>query len=349
MLLNLNEFFLFNMTLREQIYQASELNSSNTRLTAVAALKDRMMDRDTALELCDYLRADLHPAERTTVAQVLGFHKAAVRFSYLGAVLHAQAKQETDPIALRALIFALRDFDAVIDLLEHRAEGVAREVVLYAPANTQSLQPFLKASFNGLADRTFEAFCCRLSEFEDIESHVLAFLMTAEFREVGQKFDARVRQVFAEVDQAILFEVLIDVRGELERTYKTIWPGIWQRERQRRLLEQFVQMVGESGVDDALIERVFLRVVSDEKSYGDYVRFVRALLGVLNTKAALAWITACDRLGQKADRALLSRLAETLVTLVKNAPLIVDEAQAVLGKWESQLPGVRMKAFHAAR
>jgi hypothetical protein len=37
------------------------------------------------------------------------------------------------------------------------------------------------------------------------------------------------------------------------------------------------------------------------------------------------------------------------VTLVRTSPLVIDEAQAVLGKWESQLPGVRMKAFHAAR
>ena len=60
--------------------------------------------------------------------------------------------------------------------------------------------------------------------------------MTAEFREAGKLFDIRVQRIFAQLDQAILFEALVDVRGELERTYQQIWPGIWRRERQRRLL-----------------------------------------------------------------------------------------------------------------
>lgn len=337
------------MVLREQIQQASELNSTHTRLQAVAALKERILDREMALELCDFLRADLHPAERTTVAQVLGFHKAAVRFSDLGAVIHARTKEESDPIALRALLFALRGSDALVDFLDHEGEGVAHEVVLHLPANTQSLQAVLQASFNNLSDQSFEAFCCRLIAFEDIEAHVLAFLMTAEFGEAGHTFDARIKQIFTGLRQEVLFEALIDVGGELERTYKTIWPGIWRRERQRWLLEQFVEAVGEMGVNNLLIETVLNRVVADDQAYGDHVRFVRVLLGALNTKSALAWIAWCDKLGQKAERALLSRLAETLISLVKSAPLVIDEAQAVLGKWEPQLPGVRMKAFHATR
>jgi hypothetical protein len=337
------------MTLREQIHAASELNASASRLLAVAELKASALDREVARELCDYLQDDLHPAERTTVAQVLGFHKSATRFSEVGAALHAQAELEDDVIALRALVFALQGCEAVTQFLTHRDEGVVLEAVVNAPANTQSLQALLHVAFEGLQNRPFEALCGRLADFEDIVPHVVAFLMTAEFREGGGRFDDRVRHVFSELPQPLLFEALVDVRGDLERTYKQIWPGIWRRERQRRLLEQFVEMLANHEVDSQLIEVVLSRVVADEQSYGDYVRIVRGLLGVFNTKAALTWIAACKRLGEKADRTLLSRLAETLVTLVRSAPLIVDEAQAVLALWEPQLPGVRMKAFHAAR
>ena len=338
------------MTLLEQINAASERNNQESRLEAVANFKARGLDRETARELCEYLQGDLHPAERTVVAQVLGYHKAAVRFPEVGAALHAQAERESDVIALRALVFALQGCDVITQFLSARDVRVVLEAVIQAPTNTISLQALLQSAFNGgLPNRPFGALCCRLNAFDDIVPHVVAFLMTAEFKDVGLGFDERVLQIFAVLPQVILFESLIDVRGELERTYKTIWPGIWRRERQRRLLEQFVEMVARRGSDVALVESVLHRVVGDEQSYGHYVRFVRALLGVLNTKMALAWIAACDTLGKKADRALLSRLAETLITLVKTSPLIIDEAQAVLGKWESQLPGVRMKAFHAAR
>jgi len=337
------------MTLREQIHAASERNRDESRLAAVSSFKARVLDRETARELCEYLQGDLYPAERTVVAQVLGYHKGAVRFPEVGAALHAQAERESDVIALRALVFALQGCDAVTQFLNNRDVGVVLEAVIGAPAHTISLQALLLSAFNGLPNRPFEALCCRLMAFEDIVPHVVAFLMTAEFKDVGKVFDERVRQIFAMLPQLALFESLIDVRGELERTYKTIWPGIWRRERQRRLLEQFVETIAGQGAGVALIDGVLNRVVVDEQSYGHYVRFVRAFLGVLNTKMALAWISACDLLGEKADRARLSRLAETLVTLVKASPLIIDEAQAVLGKWEAQLPGVRMKAFHAAR
>lgn len=337
------------MTLREQIYAASERNATASRLQAVVALKTCVVDRELARELCEYLQGDLHPAERTTVAQILGYHKSAARFPEVAAVLHDRAKREEDVIALRGLVFALQGCDVVAEFLANGDDGVVLEAVVNAPANTLCLQALLKASFDGLGERPFVALCCRLPEFENIVSHVVAFLMTAEFRTVDETFDTRVRQIFVQLPQDGLFDTLVDVRGELERTYKTIWPGIWRRERQRRLLEQFVQAVGENGVEGALVTEVLNRVVANEQSYEHYVRFVRALLGVLNTKLALDWIATCEQLGQKADRALLSRLAETLVTLVGCSPLIVEEAQAVLAKWEPQLPGVRMKAFHAAR
>jgi len=334
------------MTLRELIYDASELNAGAARLTAVSELKKSVPDRETPRELFDHLKMDLHPAERTTVAQVLGFHGSAIRFPEVAAALLERARQEEDVIALRAMMFALRGCDGVTQFLNHRDGGVVLEAVVSAPAKTQSLQALLHAGFKGMSDFCFEALCGRLPEFKDIVSHVVAFLMTAEFREAGKLFDIRVQRVFAELDQAILFEALVDVRGELERTYQKIWPGIWRRERQRRLLEQFVNMLGTHEVDGRLIEVVLSRVVIDEQTYADYVRIVRTLLGVLSTKAALSWIKACKKLGENADRTLLSRLAEALV---RGAPLIVEEAQAVLAIWEPQLPGVRMKAFHAAR
>jgi hypothetical protein len=337
------------MTLREQIYAASERNGDVSRLAAISAFKARALDRETARDLCDCLQGDLSPAERTVVAQILGYHKVAVRFPEVGTALYALAERENDIIALRALVFALQGCDVVTHFLSARNVGVVLEAVIGAPVHTLSLQALLFSAFNGLPNRPFEALCGRLLAFENIVPHVVAFLMTAEFKDVGQAFDERVRQIFAVLPKGTLFESLIDVRGELERTYKTIWPGIWRRERQRRLLEQFVEMIAEKGADDVLIDGIFNRVMSDEQSYGHYVRFVRAFLGVLNTKMALAWIATCDVWGEKADRALLSRLAETLITLVRTSPLIIDEAQAVLGKWEPQLPGVRMKAFHATR
>lgn len=337
------------MTLHEQIHLASELNTSGRRIEAVQALKDLAVGRDLAIELCDLIHhGDLHPSERATVMQVLGYHRVARKFADVCAILHEQAQKEKDLITLRACIFALQGCDCVTDFLVKRDVSVALEVAIYLPANTDSLQVVLQESFGGLAQRPFEVLCGRLNEFENIVPHVVSFLMTAEFKAVDKQFEERVCAIFGVLQQASLFEALADIQGEIERSYKTIWPGIWQRERQRKLLELFVKMVSEQGAQESLIDAVVQRVVAVEQSYERYVRFVRSLLSVLNTRCSLQWIAACESLGQKGDRALLSRLAETLIVLVKHSPLIVAEAQAVLGQWESQLPGVRMKAFHAA-
>jgi hypothetical protein len=337
------------MALRDQIHAASERNTSGARLEAVAVLKAQVPTRNTVLELCELIRSDLHPAERAAVAQVLGFHRCCTRFPDVGALICEYAQEEKDPMALRAMIFALRGCEGVTKFVNHRGEGVALEVVLNSPTDTASLQVLLQAAFGALPETAFDVFCGRLKGFANTAPHLVALLMTLEWSGIGEFVKQRVRRAFGELSQEVLFEALIDVRGEIERTYKSIWPGIWRRESQRHLLEHFLEMLGSKGVDRVLIDTVLKGVVADEGRYGDYVRFVRSLVGVLNTRAALDWIAACDRMGEKADRALLSRLAETLVCLVGNAPLVAAETQAVLAKWEHQLPGVRMKAFHAAR
>lgn len=337
------------MTLREQIKEASELNRRVTRLQAVQLLKEWKFTQAFALELCTLFQEGLHPAERTVIAQVLGYHQAAKRLPEVAAILHNFAQKEDDGIALRALVFALQGSDIVTQFVGHRDPRVALEAIIQAPATTPNLEALLKAVFSGLPTRSVDAFCLRLTEFDDIVPHIVAFLMTAEFRDAGSSFDGIVSAVFGSLPQADLCVALVDVRGELERTYKTIWPGIWRRERQRRLLELFLEVVGRGGVEEETVLVVLNRIVTDETTYENYVRFVRSFLAVLNTKSALIWIASCQTLAQKKDRDQLSRLAETLVSLVKSSPLIAEEALALLSEWEPQLPGVRMKAFHATR
>lgn len=337
------------MTLHEQIREASELNGGATRLQAVQVLKQWKFTQAFALELCALFQEGLHPAERTVIAQVLGFHQAAKRLPEVAAILHDFAQKEEDGIALRALVFALRGSDLVTQFVGHRDPRVALEAIIQAPATTLNLEVLLKAAFSGLPTRCVDALCLRLTEFDDIVPHIVAFLMTAEFRDAGSTFDGIVSALFSALPQADLCVALVDVRGELERTYKTIWSGIWRRERQRRLLELFLDVAGKGGVEEETVLVVLNRIVADETTYENYVRFVRSLLAVLNTKSALIWIASCKGVAQTKDRNQLSRLAETLISLVKSSPLIAEEALALLSEWEPQLPGVRMKAFHATR
>ena len=203
--------------------------------------------------------------------------------------------------------------------------------------------------FRGVSDRVAQAMCVQMSKFESPEGRVVACLMAVEEGHFSGQFDQRVLLVFRGLIQATLLDALTDVSGEIERTYQTIWPGIWRREQQRRLLGLFVQSVHGEGASPGLVQVLADRIGHDGAFYTRYVRFVRSLLLGLSVEDAQVLIAACKKVGVNANRDSLSRLAETLVILVRGRPDVGSEVHDLLGVWEQYLPGIQMQAFHAGR
>jgi hypothetical protein len=331
------------------VHQASELNDEVGRLKAISELKALRLDRAGAHLLCDLLRSDTHPAVRTLAAQGLGYHRAALRFSEVEAELLRRADRESDPLTLRALVFALRDTHGILRFFSFNQENVVIEAVAGTPHDDVGLQALLGGIFGGVPDRVAQAMCVQMSKFESSEGGVVACLMAVDAVETAMQFEQRVLLAFRMLVQATLLDALTDVSGEIERTYQTIWPGIWRREQQRRLLEMFVQSVHTEGASKGLVQMLCERIGHDGAFYTRYVRFVRSLLLGFNLEDAQALVVACERVGCDANRDCLSRLAEALVVLVRGRPDVASAVQGLLGVWEQHLPGIQMQAFHASR
>lgn len=331
------------------LHQASELNDQAERLEAICELKALRLDRAGAHLLCDRLGSDTHPAVRTLAAQVLGYHRAALRFCEVEAELLRCANCETDPLTLRALVFALRDAHGILNFFSFSQEDVVIEAVAGTPLDDGGLQALLEGIFGGVSDAVAQGMCAQMSKFENPEGSVVACLMALDDAHVAAQFDQRVLLVFRMLAQATLLDALTDVSGEIERTYQTIWPGIWRREQQRRLLGLFVQSLHTEGASPEFVQMLCERIGHDGAFYTRYVRFVRSLLLAFNLEDALALVAACERIGRDASRDCLSRLAEALVVLVRGRADVASVVQDLLGVWEQHLPGIQMQAFHASR
>lgn len=334
-----------NLSLDSLIQQASELTPGEVRLWAIRALKEMRIGQADAHDLCQFLSREQHPAVRTMAAQVLGYHDAAGRYAEVKAEVMRRAAGERDPLALKAMVFALRHTEGTLGYLTHDRADVALEAALGLVRDERGLQALLKALFGAVMPETSGAMCRLLSDWEGATGNVVAFLMTSEKTPVAD----RVSGVFAALPRVALLGALTDVSGEIERTYKTIWPGIWRRERQRILLDMFVQVVRENGAGEDLIGALVGRIGDAEVFYDRYIRFIRALLHALNEPDARAFVAGCEALGKKARREALGRLSEVLIELLRAVPSLAGEIQRVLGQWEAQLPGIRAKAFHAGR
>jgi len=332
---------------KAQVYNASELNDQATRLDAIACLKDMRLDRKTAHTLCDFLDIKEHPAVRTIAAQVLGYHFASVHWGEIRAEILRRSQKEADPLALRALVYALRDTDSVLSFFDHKREDVALEAVMGIPDLDVGLQALLEGIVRHDSDVVVRAMCMQLANFDDFTKSAVACLMAVS--DLGGNFGERTLLLFKMVPQAPLLDALTDVSGEIERTYQTIWPGIWQREQQRRLLGLYVQSVAQHGASLALIDMLAERIGHDAEFYNQHLRFVRSLLAQLSFEDAQKLIVACQIVGKRAKRESLSRLSEVLVSLAGGVSGIACQVQETLGRWEHHLPGVRMKAFHVSR
>ena len=333
--------------LKELIYAASVLNEDSDRLDAVDALKKQRLTRVAAQMLCDFLGVHEHPAIRTVVAQVLGYHHACVHFPEIYAEILRRSQQERDPLALQALVYALRNTEGVFVFLDHAIEAVAIEAVMGVPVTDEGLRALLGGILRDVSGRVARAMCTHLARFDGITESVVACLMAES--EPIRDFDQRALLLFDVVPHAPLFDALTDVSGDLERTYQSIWPGIWRREQQRRLLGVFVASVVARGASGALIQLLAERVGLDAHFYNRYIRFVRSLVSRFCAADAQELVVACRRIGAQADRESLSRLSELLVCLAGGEADVTVLVQDTLRHWEQYLPGIQVKAFHASR
>ena len=339
--------FLDPGALEEAVRSASEAGGAAERLAAVAALKAMPLRQQTAHALCEIVRTGGHPAWRATAARVLGYHRAPAAFPELQGELIPCIRAERDTGVVRAIAFGLRDTEGVISLLDCSHAGAVAEAILGTPLSEIGWKGLLGLLLKGVGGETEGLILRRLAEAKDAPERAVRFLLTADFSESDGDPTPLISRLFGALPQAGLVEALACAEDEIRRTYREIWPGIQRRGRKRELMEIFEDRVREDGASEELIDFLVEKIATDEGFYGRYLRFVRSLLRTLDARGAEAVVERAEQVASRADRRGISRLAEALALLARSVPAVLPGVQGVLARWESILPGVQVKAFHA--
>ena len=336
---------LGDQALADLVRRASETAPGPARMAAVQALKQTPVRQQTAHILCDCVGEGEHPAWRATAAQVLGYHRAAVRFEELQGALLEHARGEADPLVVKAIVFALRDTEATIPLLDHPDVTVVTEAVLGIPLSDAGYSAILDLFLRGAGAAVEALILKRLGESDGAPEKVVSFLLTAELGDGDGESAPRISRVFGALPQGALFEALTGAGEELNRTYRDIWPGLRRRERKRELMESFEDRLRRDGASGPLVDALVRAIACEDAFLEAHFRFIRSLFCVLDPEAARATVSCAVRVAGGTSREGMTRLAEALVALARAVPSVLPDVQQALAAWEVKLPGVQLRTL----
>ena len=315
-------------------------------MAAVATLRSMRLGQREAHLLCEMAQDAPQPAWRAAAAQVLGYHRVALSFPEIQNVLVGHAQQEPDLVAQKALVYALRDTEAVLSLLDLKHPTAVVEAALYAPPTDAGWHALLGRFFVSGDARVDAAILGRIESELEGTPRALAYLLESDFPEPCADLEERVSRLLGALDQGAVFGALAEDGEPIRRTYGEIWSGIRRRERRRALVGIFEGLVARDGFTEGLGESLVHRTASEEGFLDQNLRFVKALLVSLDGPVARRMLELA-RGASEGPREEAARLARFLVVLSGAVPDVAVEVQELLSRWEALLPGVGLKAYHA--
>ena len=320
--------------LLELIQGASETSEGLIRMDAVRRLKKRSLQRLDALALSEFARKAEDPAWRTTAAQVLGFHRVAVRYPDLVELLKGAAAIEQDPEARRALVYAVRDTEGAAELVDHPLPDVALEAVSGVPASEGAWRVILDGYFAGLAP-DLEGRVLRLIGGPEASAQwVMNYLLGSSFEGASGDPTERAAVLIQNIDQGPAFSTLMDAEDGLVRTHQHIWPGLARRERKRVLLDLFSHAVCQVGLQPGLAETLSERAQYAHSYLRTHGRTLRALLSRLSERDGEQLILVVAHAFDEAAPEAKVRLAELMMMVGKELPNTSETIGKILSDWK---------------
>ena len=329
-------------TVETLLNQVVEAESVQEQAAAVARLR-AVVPGVAGIHLLSAVVEDKNDPRRLVAAQALGYHRHWLAAKTGEEHLLDWARGEQDPEVGAALVWGLRNKEAVHEFLLHRSVGLAREAALGLPVSGNTLSALVTAVLVGRDDVTARV--------------LLEKLGTIQRRHVGTVVDLLVEwpapvkantltALLARLPQVPLFELFLERKGMPEwdpqqRDGETDQVRNWHQLAslaEKELLEspgaELVRhLIGQSARNDAFARR--------------HASFLRS--AVQNTDAVFGpeLIGDLERLTGAASEDRLARMAQMLLELSdKLDGTTGDRAEALLEEWKGKSPDLKLKIYH---
>ena len=332
-----------DLNLETLLNQVVEAESLQEQATAVAQLR-AAVPGGAGIRVLSAVVENKSDARRLVAAQALGFHRHWLAAKTGEEQLLAWVRGERDPQVGAALVWGLRNREAVQEFLLHRDVGLAREAAFGMPLSENTLPALVTAVLVGQDDVTARV--------------LLEKLGTIQRRQLGTVVDLLVEwpapltvealtSLLERLPQLPLFELLLErkgmpewdpqQRGGRETDQARNWHQLASLAEKALLKapggELIRYLIGQSARDDAFARR--------------HASFLRSAVNNTDTRFGPDLLGDLERLTRAASEDRLARMAQMLLELSHKLDAATgDRADALLEEWKSKSPDLKLKIYH---
>lgn len=327
--------------LAELVAQAAGSDDPTERAEAVARLRSLVPSPEGVELLADIIESR-DDARRVVAAQVLGHHRQWLAHKSGVERLVGWARAERDPEVAAALVWALRNREAVQEFLLHPIAGMAREAAMGLPVNERTIDALVQTMVVGRSpdiDRILgdKLRAARSGLVPAVVELVLSWMGVAGSEEIAG--------VLAHLPQVPLFRIFVQGEGVPQwRPEQTAEDS--QRARTWHQLARVAEGVLLAAPDPDLVRHLVSHTARDDAFARRHAAFLEAA-GQSGAAFCPELLSDLARLTATASTEKLGRLAELLVEL--SGRLEGDSArraEALLEEWKTRSPGLKLKIYH---
>ncbi|MEE2657734.1 MAG: hypothetical protein VX733_04460 [Candidatus Latescibacterota bacterium] len=327
----------------EALLTAVATGSTVERSNAILQLRTLVPGNEGVETLCRIVE-DPDDERRLPAMRVLGFHRQWISTtSGLGRLL-GWTRSEPDPEVVAAMVWALRQRDAVQEFLLHPIHSIARESALGLPVNDTTIGALIYALLSGQASDIDVVLQYKLRTAHPSVTDAAVEVLLSQGVEASAD---EVSKVLRCLSQKLLFQLFVEGRGrpawsleqtEEERAESAAWHRIARLTSSALLAEPSAE----------LIRYLVNHSAADETFARRHESFIKA--SMCNTEAVLGtdMLDDFERLAHGATDDRLAQMAQLLVDLGDKLAGGETHSQVsdLLERWKKRSPALKLKIYH---
>jgi hypothetical protein len=253
------------------------------------------------------------------------------------------ARQERDPEVGAAMVWGLRNRDAIQEFLLHPIAPMAREAALGLPVNDNTVYFLVQALLVGRApdiDRIL------LEKLRGARSGLVAPVVEILLEAVGKAGSEEIVSLLACLPQVPLFRIFVEGEAVPQWDPKQTAQDS-ERARTWHQLARLVETALLAQPSAELVRHVVSRTAGDESFGRRHAPFLEAAAGHCQAVFSPELLGDLERLTATASVDKLSRLAELLVELCDrlDGPS-ARQAESLLEEWKTRSPDLKLRIYH---
>ena len=327
-------------TLLNQVVGAESLQE---QATAVAQMR-AVVPGAAGFRLLSAVVENRSDARRLVAAQALGFHRRWLAAKTGEEQLLDWVRCERDPQVGAALVWGLRNREAVQEFLLHRDVGLAREAAFGMPVSENTLPALVTAVLVGKDEVTVRVLIEKLG--------------TIQRRQLGTVVDVLVEwpapltaetltPLLASLPQLPLFELFLERKGMPAWDPQRVEGTETDQARNWHQLASLAEKELLRGPGAELIRHLIGQSARNDAFARRHASFLRSAVENTDTRFGPELLGDLERLTRAASEDRLARMAQMLLELSHKLDAGTgDRADALLEEWKSKSPDLKLKIYH---